>query len=380
MYRRILAMLMLLLMLPAAIAEEYIPYEVTPFSGFLPEQLREPFAGIAQTESNILSGAIILHNGDKAADEPEHKDACTALMLYQAADGPRLYAAARTEGLPWQINDFTRFLRDTESMSVGIYRPKNTMVPVFSLDYATPEGLLSDLFCFWGNRLWCMNGHINEEQQLTLRNEMGMISVRDSEGHEKFRCRDPYFLDYMPDLSAFPVSHAQAQALSWLPDFAPPAAGTILYCKGANLRAAPTGKSDSLGQYADNVPMIFTGEKQQGANYPWVQVRIGSTVGWMSSNYTDNEPDWGFAPVPLGRTVQTCTLYDAPDCSQAVSQLAPGTTFHILTEINGLYHICIPKGEISCAVDHSGDYGYILAADILTGFSPSALDALENAR
>ena len=100
----------------------------------------------------------------------------------------------------------------------------------------------------------------------------------------------------------------------------------------------------------------------------------------MSSNYVGHQPDYAFEPVPLGRILDSCPLYASAKDKRPTTELAPGTTFHILTEYKGMYHICIPQGEISWDVDRDGLYGYIPKEDVLTGYSPSALDAQENAQ
>ena len=370
---RIFALLMALMLLPfAALAEEFVPYEVFTFSGLLPERLKEPLSAMISDESRIVSGAAIQHNADGAA-----RAAYSALALVDTDEGPILLAAAWVDGQPWQVTDFTRLLRRDRNVSVSIYQPEASRIPRFSVDYASPQGLTSDLLIFWNDQLWCMSGHM--AQGVAVTNEMGMIAVNDDDGQEKFRCAEPFFLDYMADISAFPTSRAEAQALSWLPDYASYAAGMTLYTLGANLRQEATTASCSLGMYAENVPMIFTGEQKQGSAWPWYQVRIGSTVGWMSGNYVDDEPALGLSPVPLGRTGSGCALYAAPGDDAPLAQLAPGTTFHILAEYEGMYHICIPTEEISWSVDTAGMYGYISTEGVLIAASPSALDALENA-
>lgn len=381
MFRRLLALLLLVIMFPAALAEDFVPYQVFTFAGQLPDPLKAPLASLIPDESRILSGAAIQQNGYDTAPTDTNARACySALVLVDGADGLRLYAAAQPEGLPWQVNDYSRFLRGNRNSSVSVYMPEPSRIPCLSIDYGTPDGLISDLFVFWNKQLWCIKGHINSGHNITIGNEMGMLSVSDAAGRESFRCHQPYFLDYMADLSAFPITRAEAQSLSWLPVYTPYSTGMTLYCKGANLRREPTTKSASLGMYARNVPMVFTGEEKQGSTFPWYQVHIGGTTGWMSGNYVANTPDWSFEPIPLGRTVDGCPLYAAPGDSQPAAQLEPVTTFHILTEVDGMYHICIPRENISWAVDQEGAYGYIPVKDILQGAGPSALDALESAR
>ena len=366
---RIIALLLALLLPCLALAEEIIPYEVFTFSASLPQPLKEPLSSLGPDETLVLSGAAIQHNeytGDGVV-------CYSAMALVQTGTGLRLYAAAQPAGQPWEVNDYTRLLRNNRNVSISVYQPEPNRIPQISIDYYTPDGLVSDLLVFWNSKLWCLNGHT--APGVSIANEKGMIAVQDAAGQESFRCLEPYFLDYMADISAFPTSREETRFLAWLPDSAPYAAGMTLYSVGANLRREPTGTSESLGKYARNVPMVYTGEQKHGTTWPWYQVRIGSTVGWMSGNYVADTPYCGYGPVPLGRTAEGCALYAAAGDKQPIAQLAPGTTFHILTEYRGMYHVCVPSGDISWAVDMDGLYGYVPVEGIMQGASPSALDA-----
>lgn len=382
MNRRLIT-LMLLLMLPVlALAESTPVYQVSTFSGRLPTQLQEPLAALIPDESSILSGAFIRHNGFHITgdDSPSNLDCLSALVLVNADDGLRLYAAAQPEGMPWEVSDYTRFLRQGKNISVGIYQPEPNRIPVFSVDYGVQGGTMSDLFIFWNNQLWCMKGHINTATGFTINNYPGTLTITNGQTREDHTCIDPFWMDYMDDLSAFPTSWSEILAIDDAVGAAATedAAASIVYAGGAHLREEPTGKSESLGVYANNVPMIFTGETKQGTAWPWYQVRIGNTLGWMSSNYINHYADYGFGPVPMGRTVKGCPLYGNPSDKQASVELPAGTTFHILTEYKGMYHICIPQNEISWEADVDGIYGYIPKDGVLTGAIPAALDALEN--
>jgi len=381
MLRRILTLLVVLLMLPVISLSEDLPaYEVFTFAGRLPDKLAAPLAAMIADDSWVLSGAAIQHNGYHYGSSPSDMDSYTAMVLADTPQGLRLYAAALVENLPWQINDYSHFLRQMNTPSVSIYMPQASRIPVFSVDYPSQGSLVSDLFCFWANQLWCMDGHIDKVHSVTIDNELNALTVTDTQSREKFWCDVPFFLDYMADISAFPASRAACQALSHASVYGVPAAGSIVYAAGAHLRTDPTGSSGSLGTYEHNVPMLFTGEQKAGVNWPWYQVRIGNTMGWMSSNYVHHQPDYGFGPRLLGRTLAGCSLYAGAGDQHAAASLAPGTTFHILTEYQGMYHVCIPREDISWAVDPEGVYGYIPQSGVLTGYSPSSLLAQENAR
>ena len=379
MLRRILALMMLLLMLPViSLADEIIPYEVFTFSASLPERLKEPLSALIPDETKVISGAAIQHNGYHYGDSPSSLDSYTALVLVATDEGPRLYAAAWVENLPWQVNDYTRFLRQQKNVYISVYKADTYRDPVFSVDYSVQGGIKSDLFTFRSNLLWCIDGHIDKGCGVTVRGTYPeSIQLTDSKGSKAYYCSMPFYLDYMTDISAYPITReaAEAQALAYETTAATDASVNRVSTSGAHLRKAPTGTSESLGIYAHNVPMTFTGEQKPGTMFPWYQVRIGSTVGWMSSNYVDSAPDIGFMPVPLGRTPEGCQLYASAKGKTPTTELASGTTFHILAEYDGMYHICIPQGELTWAVDPDGTYGYIPTKNVLTGYSPSALDA-----
>lgn len=381
MRRCILALMVLLMMMPfTALADEHVPYEVFTFSTSLPEQLKEPLYALIPDETKVISGAAVKHNGHHYGDHPSDLDSYTAMVLVSTDSGPRLYAAAWVEHLPWQVNDYTRFLRQTKNAYISVYKADAHRNPVFSVDYSVQGGIKSDLFCFFSNMLWCIDGHIDKSRSIAIDNEMNALTITDSQGREKFWCDIPFYLDYMKDINAFPTSRADCQALSRTTIYSLPAAGDIVYSAGANLRREPTGSSESLGIYADNVPMIFTGNEKQGSAWPWYEVKIGDTIGWMSSNYVHRHPDYLFAPISLGRTKECIPLYTGTSDKAPASELAPGTTFHILTEYDGMYHICIPQEELTWAADLDGTYGYISKVDVVTGYSPSSLAAQENAR
>lgn len=381
MLRRILALLLLLILPVLSLADEISPYEVFTFSATLPDRLKEPLGSLIPDETKVISGAAIQHNGYHYGDSPSSLDSYTAMVLVSTDDGPRLYAAAWVENLPWQVNDYTRFLRQQKNVYISVYKADTYRNPVLSVDYSVQGGIKSDLFCFFSNKLWCIDGHIDKGRGLTVTDTYPeSIELTDGSNSKTYYCRMPFYLDYMADISAYPITReaAEAQAIAYETTVAADAAVNRVYASGAHLRKDPTGKSESLGVYAHNIPMTFTGEQKPGTQFPWYQVQIGDTVGWMSSNYVDLSPDYHFAPIPLGRTPEGCPLYASAKDKTPTTELAPGATFHILAEYDGMYHICIPQGELTWAVDPDGTYGYIPKKNVLTGYSPSALDAQAN--
>lgn len=382
MLKHIFPLVLALLMLPVlALAESMPEFEVFTFAEALPERLTEPLSSYIPADAHVLSGAAIQHNSIYIEpDEPGSLDAYSALLLVDMTDGLHLIAAAWVDGLPWQVNNYTHLLRRDRDVSITVYQPSRYSVPMFSVDYPEQDGVISDLMLFRGNRLWQLTGHIDEVAGITISVDLGSATVTDTQGQDMYACAKVFWMDYLDSIDVFPTCRAEVETLNI-------ASGSILvsntaagraYTEGAHLRQEPTSESASLGLYNKEVPLTLTGEQKQGALYPWYQVRIGDTVGWMSASYVQ-ESLYQYYPVPVGRTLDGCPMYAALGDSQPADQLAPETTFHILTEINGMYHICIPQGNISWEVDRNGVYGYVPKEGILYGASISTLDALESA-
>jgi len=383
MFRRFLSVMMCLCLLPGlALAETAPMYQVFTFAGRLPEQLQEPLSAMISDETRIVSGAAIQHNSlFFEADEPGSWNSYSAMLIVDTDEGPLLLAAAWVDGLSWQVDDFTRFLRREENVSVSIYQPGPNRIPVFSVDYPDRSGMVSDLMLFRGNRLWQLYGHIDEAAGLQILIDGHDVTAIENEVHNFYNYPEPFWMDYLADASGFPTTREDVETIhkSASSIFVSNEAAGLAYTIGANLRREATSASESLGMYSKGVPMTRTGEQKQGTKYPWFQVRIGDTVGWMSANYLRADQDY-YYPVPMGRTLDGCPMYAQPGNAQPIQQLEPGTTFHILTEYEGMYHICIPREAISWDVDRNGIYGYIPKEGLLEGASVSALDALESAQ
>lgn len=392
MYKRIICLLMALLLTPImALAEETPVYQTFQLGSELPEILKEPLAPCWSTDARLISGAAIQHNSiHLLADEPGSRSSYSALLLADLPDSLHLLCAAWVDGSPWQVNDFSRFLRRSEKVSIGVYQPEPNRIPQFRVDYAMENGSISDLMIFRGNRLWHLSGHLDESAGLVLEIGLDSITVTDPQGKDMYVCAEGYWMDYLEDIAPLPTSRADAETLAASAEsiFVSNTAAGRAYTNGANLRLEPTQASASLGMYNAGTPLTLLGDEVQGKQYPWLHVRIGSTEGWMSRNYLIEQAVQDY-PLPMGRTAASCPLYASPEESEASMVLPAGTTFHILTETQGLYHVCIPAVaadagyqfvDISWEAARDGLYGYIPTEYVLTGAGVSALDALEAAQ
>ncbi len=131
--------------------------------------------------------------------------------------------------------------------------------------------------------------------------------------------------------------------------------------QGVNLRKEATGKSKSLGIY-DFALAEYLGEKD-GAEVPWVHVRIGKTEGWVSSRYvrrsvTEISESVSWLAMKIGGVDGETTLYDTLDSSSGISISLP-CCMYILADCGSRYHVLIPSTGFGWPIDWNGAYGYV---------------------
>lgn len=141
------------------------------------------------------------------------------------------------------------------------------------------------------------------------------------------------------------------------------------YISGVNLREQPTGSSRSLGVYSAKVQVLGS---RPGKQYPWYQVRIGETEGWVSGAYLiDSSEDVRYYGVEeettsFARTDSETALRTSPGGAQK-GVLSPGTMVHVLSENEGWLHVLVPEGEIAPRISWRGTYGYVRADEVTQG-------------
>lgn len=137
--------------------------------------------------------------------------------------------------------------------------------------------------------------------------------------------------------------------------------------QGVNLRKEPTGKSQSLGKY-DFALAEYLGEKD-GADVPWVHVRIGNTEGWVSSRYvrrtvTEISESVSWLAMKMGGVDGETILYDSLSSTSGANIEAP-CCMYVLADCGSRYHVMIPSDGFGWPVDWNGTYGYVQKNDIV---------------
>ncbi len=131
--------------------------------------------------------------------------------------------------------------------------------------------------------------------------------------------------------------------------------------QGVNLRKEAAGKSQSLGIY-DYALAEYLGEKD-GAEVPWIHVRIGGTEGWVSSRYvrrnvTEISESVSFLAMKIGGVDGETTLYDTLNSASGKTISLP-CCMYILADCGSRYHVLIPSTGFGWPIDWNGTYGYV---------------------
>ena len=148
--------------------------------------------------------------------------------------------------------------------------------------------------------------------------------------------------------------------------------------QGVNLRKEATGKSQSLGIY-DFALAEYLGEKN-GAEVPWVHVRVGKTEGWVSSRYVrrtvaEVSESVSWLAMKIGGVDGETTLYDTLNSSSGKTISLP-CCMYILADCGSRYHVLIPSAGFGWPVDWNGTYGYVPKDDSIV-IRTSILDLVD---
>ena len=141
------------------------------------------------------------------------------------------------------------------------------------------------------------------------------------------------------------------------------------YISAVNLREQPTGSSRSLGVYSAKVQVL---DSSPGKEYPWYQVRIGETEGWVSGAYLINSSEdvryYGVEEktTSFARADGETALRISPGGAQK-GVLSPGTMVHVISENEGWLHVLVPEEKIAPRVSWRGTYGYVRSDEVTQG-------------
>ncbi len=354
-----------------------VPVTVYTFTDELPKILMPIGKNEVLQDAEIICGVTISKEPDAyiMEDEPNTYGSIVSLFIIKKGERLQLIGVSCVNGTSWQVTEFSdKLLRQGHEPAIDIAWVRNSTRPAFAVRYSGHNQHVVDLFSFSGNRVWEMIGHLNRHEELEIYTTQNGFSVIDS-GHEyQYSRATGYWMEYMDSIDEFPMSIEACKKLD--------AQNTnndmnVLYgyTMEGDLRISPSRSAKSLGSYSRYVPFIYLNESRKDGSDRWLKVQLGSTVGWMREAdccLGESLPQY---PVSVGKVKQDAILYGDDTAASKIKRIPHGTIFHILGETdNGLYHICIPQGELSWKIDMTGTYGYVRSEAVDCGGTVSELN------
>lgn len=185
-----------------------------------------------------------------------------------------------------------------------------------------------------------------------------------------------YFSD--ADMATFPTSAEECREYAKiLGDVLPDGYGI---CNEVHLRAKTSSRSKDLGTYNSGT-MVKVLDVLPGDPNSWVQVEIGSVMGYMSGTYVSypgtectTNPS-SFSSLPAASAVKDTVIKKGITLlSGKVADIPAGTKMHVLATRGKWLHVSIPsEGTLSDDIDINGTYGYIWAEDVTIASSMKQL-------
>lgn len=403
MMRKLMAMLLaLMLLIPAAQAEVFtlhkgeddydwmdmnLYYVAERFEGEAPAVLQgalsaSPFAG-----DEVVQGVLLQTYYFRLEGEMDVLGDQAALMAVRHGDRTVLLGAARIGG-EWVVRlQSETFLRDGEDFLITAVPVRAKAAPSASVAviYGDERYLISTGS---PDQPWTMH----EYQHLyaggvveSIAMNYGSISWQRTSPdapmqHESFHCVLPGYLELL-DADEVPHSHQELEA--WAQAHPIRLDAGEAYMGGANLRTQATGGSRSHGQYLSPVKVAALGQKP-GRQFPWYNVRVGDTEGWVSGAYfytMDTDATNLCMAVnrmqPVGRLKAAASLLRTPG-GEALASLPAETEVHVLVTSGSWAHVVVPRGELGWHADWDGDYGYVPVKSLTMAASPLQLRQTED--
>lgn len=368
--KKLMCILILLLVPGAACCESWtvsevngMYYYVETFSGVWPEE------NIAQNTvfaDDLVEQAVLL---TATHVETEQQRIKTLLAIVQH-DGKRLLIGGTAdEQNVWKIWPAAEtFLREGESYTLTAaeqsIKPGATIGILPCVAYEDGYYLIG-----YGDGYSVLQQYVNKDGcKINLTYPDGCYEWLEptSEGtsmrREYYNICVPRYLAY---LSADTFPRTEEELKAWSKAY--PLTEGKTYVFAAHLREKPTGKSNSLGEYRFAPAEVL--DEKPGTQFPWYQLRIGDTVGWMSGAYvvqSSENVNYSLAqalPMKIAQCTADTVLYTSPD-GQEKQTLPAGVAGHIIAQCGDWYHIVLPQAELSWQTDQEGTYGYLRTGDV----------------
>ena len=362
-------------------------YEVTTFTNDVPAELQPALAASPFAADEVLQGVWLreyYHRYDELTNVLNNQ----AALLAVRHEGHLMLLGMARSGKQWQVSPQSEtFLPEEEAFTITVVpsRTNNASAAMLAIvcgedTYLIASGSPDTAWTLWQYQRTNPDGTVD-----FLSMEYGCVVWGTYENgkasrQESFRCILPANLaalhwDTLPRSLAELKDWAAAHPITLAADEA--------FIGGVNLRHKATGNSRSHGQYFSGTKVKLLGQAP-GTDFPWYNVRIGDTEGWVSGVYfytealdAQNLHQAANRIQPVARLKKATSLLTTPG-GKVIASLPAESVVSVLVVQDGWAHVVAPRNEIACQADWEGTYGYLPVKVLTQAATPLQLRFTED--
>ncbi|MBR4080435.1 MAG: SH3 domain-containing protein [Clostridia bacterium] len=357
-------------------------YVVETFSGAAPEVLRPALDASPFVADEILQGALLRTYYFKYDGKQDVLNDQAALLAVRHEERTVLLGAARIGG-EWVVRmQSETFLRDGEDFRITAMpnKTKKAFNVFLTVVYGDEQYFIASGS---PDQPWMLKSYRHQYEDGTAETvsyEYGLIAYQrtrtDAPAEQvSFHCVLPAYLE---TADADQLPHSRQALEQWAQAHPIELAADEAYMGGANLRKEPTGSSRSHGQYLTPVRVKVLGQAP-GQDFPWYNVRVGNTEGWVSGAYfyTKETDTTNLCMAvnhmqPVARLRKSAQLLSSPG-GEAIAALPAETEMHVLVISGSWAQVVLPRGELGWHADWEGTFGYVPLSSLTMAASPLQL-------
>lgn len=362
-------------------------YEANTFTTDVPEELRAALAASPFAGDEVLQGAWLREYYHRYDDLTNVLNNQAALIAVRHEGRLMLLGLARS-GKQWQVSPQSEtFLPEDEAftLTVAPSRSNNASAAMLAMVCGSDTYLIGSGSPDTAWTLYQYQHAREDGSTAFLQLSYGSVIWGVYEGgkvasQESFRCVLPEYLETI-DFSTLPRSLEALEA--WAAEHPITLAADEAFIGGVNLRHKATGNSRSHGRYFSGTKVKLLGQAP-GTDFPWYNVRIGRTEGWVSGVYfytealdAQNLHQAANRIQPVARLKQMASLLSSPG-GDAIASLPADSVVSVLVEQDGWAHVVVPRNEIACQADWDGAYGYLPLKALTRAATPLQLRFTED--
>ena len=186
----------------------------------------------------------------------------------------------------------------------------------------------------------------------------------------------PSLLEYV-DIAAFPRTEEACRAAAQASAVIPEGYGIS---GNVHLREKTSSHSKDLGMYRQGT-LVQVLDTQPGTSFPWYHVRVGTTEGYMSSNYVDYDENLKSVAVYIVPCMaklkdNTALKQQAGIAAKTIENLPANTIVRVLAVSGNWLHVSVVNSTDDWLMQPDETCGYIKSNAVHTGVTALQLDWL----